>query len=369
MTGAAGSRSTTDRPIEMLLVVNERATNGHRVLGRRAEAFRALLAPAFRVTVVTAPKHPPFSEIRRCDLVYVIDPGRAGFPAVVASWLARRPVVVEMGDPQAALYRNAGRGRLSILAGAAIDWIVGRWSTAVVVRGRGLAEVLRLKVRWTEIPDGVDVDRFVPRADGAVRERLGVPDDALVVGLVGSLRLGSRNEGTYGWDLIEALSLIPDQPVWALIVGDGDGAPALRRRAEELGVSERVVLPGYVAHEHVHSYVAAMDVCVSRQSNDAVGRSRTTAKLPEYLSCDRYVLATAVGAAADVLPREMLLPYDGSNDPRHPRRLAERLEALVARRDELRRGSGTRAIALELYSYPALAQRLGVFLRQAVTAP
>jgi glycosyltransferase involved in cell wall biosynthesis len=350
----------------MLVVVNERAADGHTVLGRRAEMFQRLLAPEFHVSVVTAPNRPTLTQIRRSELLYVIDPGRTGFPAILRAWAARRPVVVEMGDPQGALFRNSGRGLMAILAGRIIDRVVTQGATAIVVRGRGLAHVLQIQRPWTEIPDGVDVDRFVPAPSDSIRRELGIAEDVLVVGLVGSLRLGRRPESTYGWDLLEALSLIPDEPVWALIVGDGNGADALWRRGKELGVADRVVFPGYVPHERVHSYVAAMDVCVSRQTNDEVGRSRTTAKLPEYLACDRHVLATAVGAAADVLPDEMLLPYSGSHDPDHPQRLANRLAALAQRRKELRIGSGTRAIALENYSYPMLAARLSEFLRQAL---
>jgi len=247
-----------------------------------------------------------------------------------------------------------------------IDAIVGRRATAVVVRGRGLAQELHLRTSWTEIPDGVDVDRFVPGADGALRDELGIPSEALVAGLVGSLRLGRHEAATYGWDLIEALSLLREEPVWALIVGDGDGLEALTEHADTLGVSDRLVLPGYVPHEEIHRYVAAMDVCVSRQTNDAVGRSRTTAKLPEYVACDRYVLATAVGAAADVLPDEMLLPYVGSYDPDHPSRLADRLARLVPRQKQLRKGVGTRQIALEHYGYPELAKSLADLLRKTV---
>jgi hypothetical protein len=66
------------RATEILMVVNERASNGHRVLGRRADVFRELLAPEFRVSVITAPNRPSLPEIRCSDAVYVVDPGRTG---------------------------------------------------------------------------------------------------------------------------------------------------------------------------------------------------------------------------------------------------------------------------------------------------
>jgi glycosyltransferase involved in cell wall biosynthesis len=348
----------------MLIVVNERAPEGN--MARRAAVFRDLLAPDFDVNVVAAPERPTMSAIRRADFVYVIDPGRIGFPAAVSAWGGRRPVVIEMGDPQAALYRAQGRGIMSIAAGGLIDRLLARRANAVVVRGRGLAEVLSLHVPWVEIPDGVDVDRFVPGADGNLRERLGIPGHALVAGLAGSLRQGRRRGSTYGWDLVEALSRLRREPVWGLVVGGGSGLEPLVRYADELEVSDRLVTPGYVPHSEVPGFVAAMDVCLSRQTDDAVGWSRTTAKLPEYLACDRFVLATDVGGAADILSDEMLLPYRGSYDVGHPARLAERLAALVPRQAELRRGAGTRKLALEHYSYPVLAQRLAEFLRGVV---
>jgi hypothetical protein len=352
------------RPVDVLMIVNERAPEGN--MARRAGVFRELLAPDFHITVVAAPARPSRSAIRRADLVYVIDPGRIGFPAAVSGWASRRPVVVEMGDPQAALYRAQGRGRLSIGAGALIDRLLARKATAIVVRGRGLADVLSLRVPWIEVADGVDVERFVPGADDELRHELGIPANALVAGLAGSLRQGRRRGATYGWDLVEALSLLRDQPVWGLIVGGGTGFEPLVRYAAELGVSERLVMPGYVPHDRIPRYIAAMDVCLSRQTNDPVGWSRTTAKLPEYFACDRYVLATDVGAAADVLPDEMLLAYDGSYDEHHAARLAARLAALVPRQAELRRGAGTRRIAIERYSYPALAERLAAFLEEVI---
>lgn len=346
-------RAASGRARRLALVVN---APGLQV--RRAEAFRRHLAPRYHVEVTVAPGSRQLAGLRAADAVYVIDPGRRGFPAVLAGRMLRRPVVVELGDPQGELYRVQGRGPLASRIGSGIDRVVSRHADAVVVRGRGLADILDVRAPWIEVPDGVDLDHFRPGRDGGVRATLGVPEDALVVGLTGSLHWSQKLRFGYGWDVVEALAHLRDQPVWALIVGAGAGLQHLGRRAAELGVEGRIVFPGEVPHHEVPCYLGAMDVCVSTQSNDAIGRGRTTAKLPEYLACDRFVLATVVGAAAEVLPSEMLLPYEGQRDDGHPGRLAQRLAGLVPRRRELRVGAGTRRIAEQLYCYRLLATKV-----------
>lgn len=329
---------------------------------RRARALAAHLPARVAARVVKGGRREALrAAVSGGEVLYVIDPGSVGFPAALAGRLAQKVVVVEVGDPQAPLYRAQRRSRAACATGAVIDALVVRHADALVLRGRGLAETLGVRVPWIELPDGVDVGRFHPGLGEQARARLGVPDDALLVGVVGSL--AGRREGVgYGWDVVEALGLLAEEPVWALVVGGGPGLEPLRRRASALGVADRFLTTGNVPHDEVAAYVAAADVCVSTQTNDPVGQGRTTAKLPEYLACDRYVVATAVGAAADVLPDEMLLPYQGAYDPGYSVRLAARLAELVPRRFELRRGAGTRAIAVERYSYPALARRLSVFL-------
>lgn len=331
---------------------------------RRARSLSRLLRSDFGTAVLVAPGPRELRASLRGDIVYVIDPGKRGFPAAVAAWLRGCEVVVEIGDPQAALYRAQGRGPLAVIVGAGIDWIVAHTAAIVVVRGRGAADEVGVSVPWVEIPDGVDPDVFRPGLDGELRRELGIPHEALVVGLVGSLEWSELTGTAYGWDIVEALSHLRDQPVWALIVGAGSGRARLMSRASELRLADRVQFPGNVPHVDVPRYICAMDVCVSTQSNDAIGRSRTTAKLPEYLACDRYVLATAVGGAADVLPDEMLMPFEGVRDANHPRRLATRLTELLPRQAWLRAGVGTRSIALERYSYAALAQTLSGVLQR-----
>src|SRR5205807_1940452 len=93
-----------------------------------------------------------------------------------------------------------------------------------------------------------------------------------------------------------------------------------------------------------------------------VGRVRTTGKLPLFLSCGRFVLATRVGEAARVLPPEMLLDYDGDFDPIYPRRLAARLDELAQNQSALVRGSNTREIAASEFDYGVLGPRLAAVL-------
>jgi glycosyltransferase involved in cell wall biosynthesis len=155
-----------------------------------------------------------------------------------------------------------------------------------------------------------------------MRRQLGL-NDCFVVGLVGSLNFAPALGTTYGWDVVEALRYTADNVI-ALIIGDGDGLPQLKRRATEFGVSDRCRFLGRVPTSEVRPYIAAMDVGISTQTNDLVGAVRTTAKLPLYLSCGCPVLASDVGEARRLLgPLGWTIKYSGVVDRTYPRRLAD----------------------------------------------
>lgn len=163
----------------------------------------------------------------------------------------------------------------------------------------------------------------------------------------------------YGWDIIAALRLLQNEPVKALLVGDGTGRSILENLAREAGVSDRVIFTGQIPYDDLLEYLAAMDVCVSTQSNDLVGKVRTTGKLPLYLACGKFVIATDVGEASRVLPDVgCLLPYEGIRDDQHPARLAAQLKQLLADPQRLQIGSQARQIAKQEFDYQVLAQRI-----------
>jgi len=116
----------------------------------------------------------------------------------------------------------------------------------------------------TVVPNGVDAGSlaFRPERRTAMRTSLGLAEDTFVVGGVGRLVATKR------FDLVlEAVAAVPGAHL--LLVGDGPEGPALRARAAELGIGDRVHLPG--ATDDVSGALAAMDLFVSPCPEETYG--------------------------------------------------------------------------------------------------
>jgi phosphatidylinositol alpha-1,6-mannosyltransferase len=104
---------------------------------------------------------------------------------------------------------------------------------------------------------GADTSRFSPDLDGCiVRKRLGL-EDRLILLSVGALR------PQQGVDtLLGAVERLAGQfpRLHYLVVGKGFYEEALRRRAAELGIADRVTFAGYVSDQELPLYYAACDV-------------------------------------------------------------------------------------------------------------
>jgi glycosyltransferase involved in cell wall biosynthesis len=295
---------------------------------------------------------------RQPDVVYVFDMSLAG---VLASawrrWRTGARMVIDTGDAITALARSI-RGPAGVAATALLE----RFSLAVadhmVVRGSVHRELLAGQgVEATVIPDGVDLRAFSPRDGRAVRRELGV-GDAFTIGVLGSCVWSPALQIAYGWDLVELLGVLRSDRVLGVVIGSGSGIAHLRQRARELGVERQIVFAGRRAMTELPDLLSACDVCLSTQTNDLAGNVRTTGKLPLYLACGRYVLASHVGEARYVLPPQMLVPYNGTVDRAYPARLAERVDALLRDRTLLQRGRHGVAIAREHFDYDMLAERV-----------
>jgi len=307
------------------------------------------------------------------DLVYVMDTAYAGVLAAFCfRAISRCPVIVDTGDAAFALARSTGNySHLQLWLIRAIEWLAMHTAEGIIVRGSYHRPVLeRSGVKRVEvIPDGVNVLEFQNISVSDIvrcRQRLGLCDN-LVIGMVGTMEWSDRYQMCYGWDIIEALPRLRDARVKALLVGDGNGRLRLEKRARDLGVADQVIFVGRIELEQIGLFVAAMDICVSTQSNDQVGWVRTTGKLPLYLACGKYVIATDVGEAHRVL-RQIghLLPYQGVRDEEHPIRLADHVRRLVENPEFRQRASGASSIALQEFDYGMLRLRMKRFCTEVL---
>jgi glycosyltransferase involved in cell wall biosynthesis/GT2 family glycosyltransferase len=210
-----------------------------------------------------------------------------------------------------------------------------------ILRRKGLRREARL------IGLGVDVDRFTP-APPPVRS--GAP---LVVGYVGRL------EKHKGIDvLMAALAGLPATELH--LYGGGPQEPALRDRAAELGMSDRVHFAGYLTQEELPAAYRSLDV-VAVPSLPTKGWLEQFCRVAvEAMASGVPVVASRSGAIPDVVGAAGVLVEPGD---------ADGLRAAVAglvdpeRRSELRAAGLRRAAA---FSWPAVAAEQHAFYVDAL---
>jgi glycosyltransferase involved in cell wall biosynthesis len=169
------------------------------------------------------------------------------------------------------------------------------------------------------VPYGVDVTAFAPRAaDSSLRERFGIPQDALLV--VGVGRLVEKKGFRF---LVEAAAQA--RGVHVLLAGDGDLRGALEADARRL--SAPVVFAGALDREQVKRALAAADVVVVPSVVDRAGNVDGLPNvLLEALASGRPVVASALAGIPDVVEsgvNGLLVP------PGDPAVLAAALESLA----------------------------------------
>ena len=142
--------------------------------------------------------------------------------------------------------------------------------------------------------NGVDSARFLPGDRAAARRALALPADAPLVLYVGNLKPA---KGCV--DLLEAFpAVLAHHPRARLaFVGSGAAGATLGRRAQQLGISDQVLLAGARAHVQLPIWMQAADVLSLPSHNEGVPNV-----VLEAMACGLPVVATRVGGIPEVLP-------------------------------------------------------------------
>lgn len=160
---------------------------------------------------------------------------------------------------------------------------------------KGIEDGIGTTANYVETPIrcGIELDRFGhPQvAPAEMRQQLGIPSDALVVGSV--TRLSPQKAPL---DLIDAFGHIQRQfpHAWFIVVGDGPLRPDVEARIQQLGLGDRLILTGL--RRDVPELMAAFDIFVLSSLWEGLPRV-----LPQAMATGLPIVCTAADGTAEAI--------------------------------------------------------------------
>jgi glycosyltransferase involved in cell wall biosynthesis len=152
--------------------------------------------------------------------------------------------------------------------------------------------------RVVVIPNGVSPERFSLHDQGAARRKFGVPEDAFVVGFLGSL---------FPWQNLPVLVDIAPRlagaiPGFFCMIGGGQEPilSQLRNMVRERGLADCFLLPGQIPWDDAADFISCFDAAVApiwRKGDYAF----SPLKLAAYMACERVVIATDAPGIRELL--------------------------------------------------------------------
>lgn len=221
------------------------------------------------------------------------------------------------------------------------DYAVSRNREGVdVLRANGYRGNARI------VGNGVDAELFRPMDRQSCKKALGLT--GFVAGYVGRMI-----EAKGLMDMVEAAALCPNE-VNLLFVGSGDFTDALRQRARELGIAERVrFLPPRTMQE-LPEVMNAMDTLLLVSRTTRTWKEQFGRVIIEAHACGTPVIGSDSGGIPEVVGEGGVIVPE-----RNPTRLAEALTTLCRNSDiSLAMGRRGRRQVETLYTWERLAEQM-----------
>ncbi len=193
------------------------------------------------------------------------------------------------------------------------------------------------------VENGVRADLFYPREQRACRRRLGLPDDAKIIGTAGALH---ENRGIHalfrGFDLLAS----KEANLHLAIAGPRD-------RSSRIPDGPKVHDLGILPFDEVPLFLNALDVAVVCNRDSSFGRYSFPQKAYEIMSCRTPIVAAALGSMKDLLAQHPECLFE----PENPESLAKAVRAQL---------SHPTTMDLNIPGWPQVARKLEEFFRKIV---
>jgi len=214
----------------------------------------------------------------------------------------------------------------------------------------------RLRTPVRTLVNGVNVESFKNQLfhGRTVREKLGIPSDALAIGTIAVFRFQKRLDL---WMELAAKILRQFKSAHFIIVGDGPLKDALMKKRNELGLTDRIHLPGL--ETEVRPYLAAFDVYMMTSVFEGL-----PVALLEAMAMECPVIATNAGGIKEVIRHEV----DGLLcSVEEPEKLVGYACTLLADQDlRMKYGQQARKRVVENFSMEKMVEELEEVYREVV---
>ncbi len=161
--------------------------------------------------------------------------------------------------------------------------------------------------RISLVPNSCEVERFTPRVkDFELCGKLGIPDDAVVIGYIGTF---VDYEGLE--DLVAAAGALrrSQKSFRLLLVGsekvvdnsEGPVSQKIQATIEAEGLEDHVIMPGRVPHEEVASYYSLIDIAPFPRKPWPVCEMVSPLKPLEAMAMQKAVVVSSVRALAEMV--------------------------------------------------------------------
>lgn len=304
----------------------------------------------------------------RPDIIYV-RASSFNLGAIMLARMLRVPCVLELNGLPAMEYsleHHGKKARARAMFYTLMERLEHRLASGIVVVTPQLGEYARRNgARHIHVTlNGVDPAAFTPHEQHTTRRDLGLPEEAEIIGYVGTF------SSWQGLDtLIEGAKLLaPHRPALLLyLIGDGPQREYLHTLAEPLGA--QVHFAGRMPHSTVGHALSACDVLAAPfapiERNRRMGISAL--KLGEYMGMGRPILGSLLSGMEFIEEHQLGALFEAGN----PAALAQQIEHLLDMPPDQRAAIGQRArqLAETTFSWEHITERIVTFAEELGSTP
>ncbi len=221
------------------------------------------------------------------------------FCGVLAARRKNIPIILEVNAPR--YYERMKYEKLTFVKFS--KWLENytcNHATKVVVVTSPLKEILSKQGveehKMVVMSNGINPDRFDKNKEfRSIRSKYGMPENALVIGIVGWFR------EWHGLDFLITSclenNLFAVHNVYLLFIGDGPVVPDTKKLIDEKDLYRYVKFTGPVAHDKIAAYLAALDIAIQPRVTDYA----SPMKIIEYMAMGKAIVAPDKQNIRDIL--------------------------------------------------------------------